>query len=79
VGAANLTGRTLADLILQRDTELVHLPWVGKTWPKWEPEPLRWLGVKAVRVLGNSTDDFEFRNDRTPRLRRAVYEFFVRK
>jgi glycine/D-amino acid oxidase-like deaminating enzyme len=79
VGAANLTGRTLADLILQRDTELVRLPWVGKTWPKWEPEPLRWLGVKAVRVLGNSTDDFEFRTDRTPRLRRSIYEFFVQK
>ena len=79
VAAANLTARTLADLILQRDTELVRLPWVGKTWPKWEPEPLRWLGVKLVRVLGNSTDDFEFRTDRTPRLRKAMYEFFVRK
>jgi glycine/D-amino acid oxidase-like deaminating enzyme len=79
VAAANLAGRTVADLILQRDTEFVRLSWVGKTWPKWEPEPLRWLGVKAVRVLGNSTDHFEYRTDRSPRLRRAIYEMFVKK
>lgn len=79
VAAANLAGRTVADLILQRDTELVRLPWVGKTWPKWEPEPLRWLGVKAVRILGNSCDRVEFRSDRTPRLRKALYESFVKK
>lgn len=53
VGASNLGGRTLADLILQRDTELVHQPWVipqgGLDALKaWEPEPLRWLGYNAI-------------------------------
>lgn len=47
VGAAQLAGRTLADLLLDRDTPLVHLPWVGHRSPRWEPEPLRWLAVNA--------------------------------
>ncbi|MFU2326040.1 NAD(P)/FAD-dependent oxidoreductase [Pseudomonas sp. NFX98] len=53
VGASNLGGRTLADLILQRDTELVHQPWVIpqsglKALRAWEPEPCRWLGYNAI-------------------------------
>jgi len=47
VGTSNLAGRTLADLILGVDSELVRLPWVNHISPKWEPEPLRWLGVNA--------------------------------
>jgi glycine/D-amino acid oxidase-like deaminating enzyme len=47
VGTSNLAGRTLADLILQRDTDLTRLPWVGHRSRRWEPEPLRWLGVNA--------------------------------
>ena len=33
VSTTNLAGRTLADLILGRDTELVRLPWVGPPLP----------------------------------------------
>jgi glycine/D-amino acid oxidase-like deaminating enzyme len=47
VGTSNLAGRTLADLVLERDTDLVTLPWVGHRSPRWEPEPLRWLGINA--------------------------------
>jgi glycine/D-amino acid oxidase-like deaminating enzyme len=47
VGTSNLAGRTLADLLLGRDTELTRLPWVGHRSPQWEPEPLRWLGVNV--------------------------------
>jgi glycine/D-amino acid oxidase-like deaminating enzyme len=47
VGTSNLAGRTLADLVLARDTDLVRLPWVGHTSRLWEPEPLRWLGINA--------------------------------
>ncbi|MGO4368285.1 NAD(P)/FAD-dependent oxidoreductase [Pseudomonas sp. PAB10] len=53
VGASHLGGRTLADLILGRDTERVRQPWVitqgGLDALKaWEPEPLRWLGYNAI-------------------------------
>jgi glycine/D-amino acid oxidase-like deaminating enzyme len=47
VGTSNLAGRTLADLVLGRDTELTRLPWVGHRSRPWEPEPLRWLGINA--------------------------------
>jgi len=47
VSTTNLAGRTLADLITGTDSELVRLPWVGHRSPRWEPEPLRWLGMNA--------------------------------
>ncbi|MBF7731425.1 NAD(P)/FAD-dependent oxidoreductase [Pseudomonas sp. N040] len=53
VGAANLGGRTLADLILGRDSALLAQPWVKREGridqlARWEPEPLRWLGYNAI-------------------------------
>jgi glycine/D-amino acid oxidase-like deaminating enzyme len=48
VAATNLAGRTLADLITGRESELTRLPWVGHRSRRWEPEPLRWLGVNAA-------------------------------
>jgi len=51
VAAANLAGRTLADLITSRDTGLVRLPWVGHQSPDWENEPARWLGLTGTASL----------------------------
>jgi glycine/D-amino acid oxidase-like deaminating enzyme len=52
VATTNLAGRTLADLILGTDSDLTRLPWVNHRSPRWEPEPLRWLGVNAgLRVM----------------------------
>ena len=48
VATTNLAGRTLADLITGADHELAHLPWVGHVSRRWEPEPLRWLGVNLA-------------------------------
>jgi glycine/D-amino acid oxidase-like deaminating enzyme len=48
VGTSNLAGRTLADLVLGRSTGLTALPWVNHRSPRWEPEPLRWLGANAA-------------------------------
>jgi glycine/D-amino acid oxidase-like deaminating enzyme len=47
VSTTNLAGRTLADLVLERDSDLVRLPWVGHRSRSWEPEPLRWLGINS--------------------------------
>jgi glycine/D-amino acid oxidase-like deaminating enzyme len=47
VATTNLAGRTLADLITGTDSEITRLPWVGHRSPRWEPEPLRWLGANA--------------------------------
>ena len=48
VAAANLAGRTLADLITGTESELTRLPWAGHRSRNWEPEPLRWLGINAA-------------------------------
>ncbi len=79
VCAAALAGRTLADLILERETERVGLPLVGPPSPRWEPEPLRWLGVTAVKTMGESLDRAELAGHRKPRLRGAIFDAFVRK
>jgi glycine/D-amino acid oxidase-like deaminating enzyme len=71
VGTSNLAGRTVADLVLHRDTDLVHLPWVGHRSPPWETEPLRYLGVNAARALVTSIDRAENRG-RAHRLRSAL-------
>ena len=52
----NLAGRTLADLVLARDTELTRLPWVSRRVRRWEPEPLRWLGVQTMYALYRTAD-----------------------
>jgi glycine/D-amino acid oxidase-like deaminating enzyme len=55
VSASNISGRTLADLVLGRDTDLVKLPWVGHQSRPWEPEPVRFLASRAiVRLLGEA-------------------------
>ena len=68
VSTTNLAGRTIADLILGRDTDLTRLPWVGHTSPQWEPEPWRWLGVNFGRRLATSIDRAEAAG-RTPKWR----------
>jgi glycine/D-amino acid oxidase-like deaminating enzyme len=68
VSTANLAGRTLADLVLGRDTDLVRLPWVGHRSPDWEPEPLRWLGVNAGLWTMKLADRTEGRRGRPSRL-----------
>jgi len=59
VTATNLAGRTIRDLVLGRDTELTRLPWVGRHVRHWEPEPLRWLGVRALYVAYRAADHQE--------------------
>jgi glycine/D-amino acid oxidase-like deaminating enzyme len=67
VSTTNLAGRTLADLILSHDTDLVHLPWVGHRSRPWEGEPFRWLGVNAGLRLAGIADRSEERTGRPSR------------
>jgi glycine/D-amino acid oxidase-like deaminating enzyme len=50
VAMANLSGRVLTDLITGVDSPLTRLPMVGHRSPDWEPEPLRWLGIRYVQL-----------------------------
>ena len=68
VSTTNLAGRTLADLILGRTSDLVSLPWVGHRSPRWEPEPLRWLGINAGLLGIRLADRTEARRGTPSRL-----------
>jgi glycine/D-amino acid oxidase-like deaminating enzyme len=61
VSTSNLAGRTLADLALRRRTELTALPWVNRRVRAWEPEPLRWMGVRGTYALLRAADRREAR------------------
>jgi glycine/D-amino acid oxidase-like deaminating enzyme len=72
VAASNLAGRTLRDLLLDRKSTLVELPWVGHRSPRWEPEPLRWTGVRTGIVLNDYADSAEKRTGRQARCTERV-------
>ena len=79
MGATHLAGKTLADLILQQDTERVHTPWVNPADDKrkWEPEPLRWLGISSMSKLMHQGDKAEYATGRIPPFRNWVLERLV--
>jgi glycine/D-amino acid oxidase-like deaminating enzyme len=68
VSTSNLAGRSLADLALGRQTALTTLPWVNRQPRKWEPEPLRWLGVRGMYALYAMADRREGRGGPPSRL-----------
>ncbi|MGW1542961.1 NAD(P)/FAD-dependent oxidoreductase [Streptomyces sp. NPDC002309] len=64
VATANLAARTLRDLVRLDSgqggrTELTELPWVDHKVRKWEPEPLRWLGVHGMYAAYRTADHRE--------------------
>ncbi|HEV7847605.1 MAG TPA: FAD-binding oxidoreductase [Thermoleophilaceae bacterium] len=75
VATTNLAGRTLAQLITGQHGELCRLPWVGHRSRAWEPEPLRWLGVNAGRLLMTRADRAEERSGRPAKSAKAFARF----
>jgi glycine/D-amino acid oxidase-like deaminating enzyme len=61
VSTSNLAGRTLADLALDRTSDITKLPWVNRRVRKWEFEPFRWLGVHLMYKLLRIADAREER------------------
>ncbi|HEY6397441.1 MAG TPA: FAD-dependent oxidoreductase [Solirubrobacteraceae bacterium] len=68
VAASNLAGRTLRDLLLDRDTELTRLPWVGRPARDWEPEPLRFISTRGIYSLFRLADRHELASGRPSRV-----------
>ena len=76
VAAANLAGRTFADLVLREATERTSFPWVNHSSRKWEPEPLRWLGAQGVRRVGEWADAVE-KKGRDAGLLGSIFDVFA--
>jgi glycine/D-amino acid oxidase-like deaminating enzyme len=81
VATTNLAGRTLAASITEsdddEDRELLRLPWVGHRSRRWEPEPLRWIGVNAGRWAASRADAVEERTGHPSRLWGGVVGLFT--
>lgn len=72
LSTTNLAGRTLADRILGRASPLTALPWTDHHSPRWEPEPLRFLGSNAGLIAMGLADAEERLTGRPSRVARAV-------
>ncbi|MDJ0789810.1 MAG: FAD-dependent oxidoreductase, partial [Myxococcota bacterium] len=77
VAAANLAGRTLADLVAGEESPRTRLPWVGALGPRWEPEPLRWMAIRAVAGAGGAADRHEQRTGRPAGLSGRLFDWFA--
>ena len=64
-----VAGQTLADLLTTPHTpsDLTLAPYVQRQSPRWEIEPLRWLGVNAGLALATWADHQEFERDTSSR------------
>jgi glycine/D-amino acid oxidase-like deaminating enzyme len=74
VATANLAGRTLAHLVSGQDSDLCQLAWVNHRSRRWEPEPIRWLGINAVRIAADLAD----RNEPRRGTRRGITDRVMR-
>ena len=75
VATTNLAGRTLADLVTGAESDLVSLPWVNHRSRRWEPEPLRWLGINAglrATTMADAEESWTGRQSRIARLTARV-------
>ncbi|MFD2191254.1 NAD(P)/FAD-dependent oxidoreductase [Pistricoccus aurantiacus] len=78
VAAAHLFGRTLADLILERDSRLASMPWVFTSAShrhlikRWEPEPLRWLAAQVITCSYAGEEALMKRNKPAPLIKPAL-------
>lgn len=72
VALSNLGGRTIAELVTGRCTEISALPWVQHRSRRWEPEPLRWLGINAGLQVAAWADHEEQLTHRPARLGKVL-------
>lgn len=80
VATTHLAGRTLAALVTgAHDDDLVRLPWVGHRSRRWEPEPLRWIGVNLGRYAAARADAVERRTNRPSGLWTGVMDTLMRR
>ena len=77
VAASNLAGRIMADLVTGTQSSIAELPWVNDEARRWEPEPLRWLGAKAIEAFGDRADRAEFRTGKPAGMWGTLFDRFA--
>lgn len=74
VALSHLAGRTVAAAVAGIDSDDLTLPLAHHVNRRWEPEPLRWLGVNAGLHLPNLADAIESRTGRPARRTTALID-----
>ncbi len=72
VGLSHLAGFTVSDLVLGLETLRTNLPFVNHRSPRWEPEPLRYLGAMAAIVGVDLADRSETRTGKRSLIQKLI-------
>lgn len=59
VTATHLAAKTLLDRASGQSTPLTALPWNDHNSGQWEPEPIRWLGIRSMYTIFGIADTWE--------------------
>jgi hypothetical protein len=59
VTATHLEAKTLLDRASGASTPLTGLPWNDRFSGQWDPEPIRWLGIRSMYKLFGIADSWE--------------------
>ncbi len=65
VTSAYVAANTMVDRMLGIHTTYADLPWFGYRPPRWEPEPLRWVGITGMYALFGAADAWEEHREST--------------
>ncbi|WP_344416952.1 FAD-dependent oxidoreductase [Amycolatopsis minnesotensis] len=74
---SNLAGRTMAALVTGTRRPETKLCWNGRTPSRWEPEPVRYAGIRGIATLATMADLFEDRTNRTAPLAQVIMKSVV--
>ena len=77
VAASNLAGRVLCELVSGGTSDLARLPWVGDSAKRWQPEPMRWAGARAIRFIGDLADRTERSSNAPSKLWGGLFDRLV--
>ncbi|QOC91704.1 NAD(P)/FAD-dependent oxidoreductase [Micromonospora craniellae] len=77
IALSNLAARSLAALVAGVSRPETRLCWVDNASRRWEPEPLRFVGVRGVSAVATGADHYEHRTDRTAPLARLALRAIV--
>jgi glycine/D-amino acid oxidase-like deaminating enzyme len=72
VGPANMVGRSLASLVLDRRDDPARLAFVDAESPRIPPEPFHWVGGEAIRLGIQRKEEAELAGRKPGRLASAV-------
>lgn len=78
VTMSHLAGKIMAHEILNLDSELRSLHFVNRKIRKWEPEPIRYLGVNALIHLSTISDLEESLTNRPSKVNRFIEPVILR-